>query len=467
MFVRNLSVVLFISVTVLSHGQSLLDPTFVPGSGAAGGFVESAALQPDGKILICGSFTSFAGQPRAYVARLNTNGSVDMSFNGDVGYWVRHLAVQSDGKIVVGGFFNNTGVYPRHLIGRLNSDGSPDASFNVGNGATGTLGVSITGNPDPFVFQVAIQPYDGKILFTGNFTNFDGNRVSGLARLNTNGTIDTTFAMGPGLSTWGRSIQVLPNNQILVTGWFTDYNNTSHNRMVLINTNGSPDNSFLPFFGDKTAVYTAIKLSSGSYLCAGHSLNPQGLFSKEIERRTSGGSIDSNFVGYANEKIQCARQDSNGRFLICGEFTSVDGVPRNSIARLNADGTLDTTFSANVDNWAWMVLTQPDGKILLTGGFSTVDGQSRGGIARFLASTNAVPPSPPPPPWMTPPHKTNAVFSTTASTVSGKTYTMQYKNSWTQTNWTSLPAVMGDGTTKTFNDSSATVTNRFYRILVN
>jgi uncharacterized delta-60 repeat protein len=454
------------SIAFSSHGQSLLDPSFNPGTGAAGGFVESVALQADGKILVCGNFTSFNGSPRSYIARLNTDGSVDTTFNGDVGYWVRHMAVQPDGKIVIGGFFNNTGIYPHHCIARLNSNGSVDTTFDPGNGATGTLGVSITGNPDPFVFQVAIQPSDGKVLLTGNFTNVNGVGLNGIARLNTNGTVDTTFHIGPGLSTWGRSIQVLPNNQILVTGWFTDYNNTSHNRMALINPDGSPDNSFLPFFGDKTAVYTAIKLSSGSYLCAGHSLNAQGLFSKEMERRTSSGSIDSSFAGYANEKVQCTRLDSAGRILMCGEFTSVDGVARNSIARLNADGTLDPTFSANVDNWAWMVIPQPDGKILLSGGFSTVDGQPRSGIARFLASTNSVPPSTPVP-VMASYKRTNNVFSTSVATVSGRSYTLQYKNSLTQTNWTSLPSISGDGTTKTLSDNTASVTNRYYRVMAN
>ncbi|MDB6029458.1 MAG: hypothetical protein JWM68_5681 [Verrucomicrobiales bacterium] len=461
---KILSGMFFALACTVAHGQSLLDSTFNPGTGAAGGFVESVALQSNGKILVCGNFTSFNGQPKSNIARLNSDGSVDTSFGADVGYWVRHMAVQTDGKIIVGGFFNNAGVYPHHCIARLNTNGTVDTSFDTGTGATGTLGVSITGNPDPFVFQVAIQPSDGKILITGNFTNFNGTRVSGLARLNTNGTLDGTFSMGSGLSTWGRSIQVLTNNQILVTGWFDNYNNSSHNRMALINPNGSPDNSFLPFFGDRTAVYTATKLSTGSYLCAGHSLNLQGLFLKEIERRTSSGSIDTNFVGYADEKIQCATLDANGKILLCGEFTAVDGVSRTSIARMNADGTLETTFSANVDNWAWMILPQPDGKILLSGGFSTVDGQPRSGIARFLSSTNAAPFVRP---QMISSHRTNNTFSTVATTVSGKTYTLQYINSFSQTNWSSLSPVSGDGTVKTFNDTNATVSNRFYRIFVN
>src|SRR5262245_13313581 len=98
--------------------QSFVDTSFNPGTGAGGGFIESMVIQPDSKILISGSFTSFNGVNRAYVARLNTNGSVDTSFNSQVGYWVRHMALQPDGKVLIGGFFGNVGVNPYHCIAR-------------------------------------------------------------------------------------------------------------------------------------------------------------------------------------------------------------------------------------------------------------------------------------------------------------------------------------------------------------
>src|SRR5687767_14076553 len=84
---------------LVTHGQSSpLDMSFDPGGNDIGGLVESVLQQPDGKILICGNFTSFQGSSRAYVARLNRDGTLDASFAAHPGYWVRHMSLQPDGK---------------------------------------------------------------------------------------------------------------------------------------------------------------------------------------------------------------------------------------------------------------------------------------------------------------------------------------------------------------------------------
>ncbi|MDB5259449.1 MAG: hypothetical protein JWO73_657 [Candidatus Taylorbacteria bacterium] len=363
---------------------TLLDTSFNPGTGAAGGFPETVTAHRHGKILGCGSFTSFNGINRSYVVLLNPDGSVDTNFLARPGYWVRHMAVQPDGKILIGGFFKDVNGISKRGIARLNFDGSLDTNFNIGgSGMTGTLAVSITGNPDPFISQIALQT-NGCILITGNFTHYNGVNMNGIARLNPDGSWDPTFQVGSGLSTWGRSIQVLENGQILVTGWFDNYHNSQHNRMVLINTNGTPDNSFLPFFGDSTAVYTALKLANGQYIAAGHSLNTNGYFREEIRKLNPDGSVDMSFHGYANDKIQMVRLQSDGKILINGEFSQVDGVPRQRIARIYQDGSLDPSFNVNIDNWTWSTAIQPlDGKILVSGGFWNVDGASRAGIVRL------------------------------------------------------------------------------------
>src|SRR5215207_8561702 len=89
-----------------ARAASMLDTTFAIGSGA-NGIVEQVQELPDGKVLICGNFTTFNGSQRSYIARLNPNGSVDETFNAAPSYWVRHFSVQTDGKIVIGGFFTS------------------------------------------------------------------------------------------------------------------------------------------------------------------------------------------------------------------------------------------------------------------------------------------------------------------------------------------------------------------------
>src|SRR2546423_618040 len=106
-----------------------IDPSFNPGS-AAYGTIYSIAIQPDGKVLIGGYFDAGTGSARNGIARLNTDGSLDTSFQngmdglGCCGNYVSTIAVQSDGKVVIGGYFGTVNGTNRTSIARLNADGS-------------------------------------------------------------------------------------------------------------------------------------------------------------------------------------------------------------------------------------------------------------------------------------------------------------------------------------------------------
>ncbi|HWD19237.1 MAG TPA: delta-60 repeat domain-containing protein [Verrucomicrobiae bacterium] len=442
-------------VAVAAHA-SLLDQSFNPGTGA-NGLVETIVPLADGKILMCGNFTTFNNASRAYIARLNANGSIDTNFNGHPAYWVRSMSLQTDGKIVIGGFFNFVEGAPRNLVARLNADGGLDTSFDPGTGATGVLGVAVDGDADPFIFATAIQP-DGKILITGNFTNYNGTDMYGIARLNTNGSLDTNFNIGAGfnVNSWGRSLLVQPNGQIMATGWFTSYNNHSYNRMVRLNPDGSADNTFNPSFGDLTAIYNAVLLTNGQYNVVGDSQNTT-LFRQNMGRLNPNGSFDTNFAGQDNDKTETIRQQPDGKLLIGGYFSEMDGADRASIARLNPDGTIDAGFSANIDNFVWTIALQSDGRVLIGGGFSKVDGISRNGIARLLASTG---------PLLQNPHYSGHSFSVATPTVPGANYTLQYRASQSDTNWSTGPSTNGSGSVVTLTDSSATNAARYYRVLM-
>jgi uncharacterized delta-60 repeat protein len=379
----------------VGSSAGILDTSFNPGSGA-NGLVEQVLPLADGRILICGNFTAFNGANKAYIARLNSNGSVDNTFTGQASYWVRHMSVQPDGKIVIGGFFKGVGAASRSLIARLNSDGSLDPTFDPGLGCFGALGVGIDGNADPFVFWTAIQP-DGKIIATGNFTNYNGTVNYGIVRINPNGSRDNTFNVGGGLDSWGRHIEILPNGQILLSGWFNSYNGRGFNRVARINPDGSPDASFNPFFGDRTAIYSTKLVANNKILVAGHSLNYEGLFTREMKRLNWDGSDDPSFVGYTNEKTESLAVAPDGRVYLGGYFNMVNGQQRTGVARMSADGALDTSWGAQIDNFVWTVALDSAGRLLISGGFYNVDGVPRGGVARLLTGGSAPPPPPPTP----------------------------------------------------------------------
>jgi uncharacterized delta-60 repeat protein len=138
-----------------------LDATFYSGTGANNQVI-TTAIQSDGKIIIGGDFTSFDGTPRNYIARLNANGTLDATFNPGTGAndYVMTTALQSDGNIITGGYFTSFDGTQRNYIARLNTDGTLDASFNPGSGA------------NSWVTRATIQS-DGKIIICGAFTSYN------------------------------------------------------------------------------------------------------------------------------------------------------------------------------------------------------------------------------------------------------------------------------------------------------
>src|SRR5436190_3086940 len=150
---------------------TILDPTFDSGPGTEL-FVEHVLPLDDGKILMCGQFQWYNLERHPFITRLDENGKVDSTFKEYVvGDWVRHMALQADGRILVGGAFTNAGGLSRNLIARLNADGSHDSSFDPGRGFEEKV-VPPDPNP-PYVFWLTAQP-DGKILVVGSFAKFNG-----------------------------------------------------------------------------------------------------------------------------------------------------------------------------------------------------------------------------------------------------------------------------------------------------
>jgi uncharacterized delta-60 repeat protein len=440
---------------------SLVDQSFNIGSGA-NGLVEQVLQLPNGKILVCGNFTSFNGVDRGYVARLNNDGSVDTSFHAAPGYWVRHMVPTLEGKLYIGGYFTTVAGTSRNLIARLNEDGSLDTSFNPGTGAEVKIATAIDGNVDPFVFWMELQS-DGKLIITGNFRNYNGESSVGLARINPDGSRDTTFKVGSGLDSWGRVIKILPNNQILVGGWFTAYNNHGYNRLVRINPDGSADTGFNPYFGDKTAVYSIALMQDGKVLVSGHSENPEGRFLEEVALLNTDGSVDSTFPGSTNEKTESILVQNNGKIVLGGYFSKVNGADRQNIGRLNSNGTLDDTFNASPNNFVWTVAAADPGKILISGGFTSVDGIAMSGVARLNLPEGAG--SDIRPPRLGSPDYTRGAVEVRLNTVQNYQYTLQYCSDVRQQNWISLSPVQGTGSEITLSDPNPR-SPRIYRVEV-
>ncbi len=360
-----------------------LDITFNPGTGA-NNFVRTTAIQSDGKIIIGGDFTTYNGTGINRIARLNVDGSLDTTFNQGAAadHSVFSTVLQSDGKIIIVGSFASYNGIARQSIARLNTNGSLDTTFNPGSGAIGT------------VWTTALQP-DGKIIIGGQFTFYNGVARNRIARLNADGSLDTTFNTGTGVDNSVYTTTLQPDGKIIIGGTFTSFNGTSRNYIARINTDGSPDTTFNPGTGANGHVWTTAIQSDGKIIIGGTFLAFNGTARNRLARLNVDGSLDTTFnpgTGAVNSVYTTALQP-DGKIIIGGNFSSFNGTSRNNIARINTDGSPDTTFNPGTGVNGGPVYTaalQSDGKIIIGGTFTSYDSTGRNRIARILNCTSAI-----------------------------------------------------------------------------
>jgi uncharacterized delta-60 repeat protein/uncharacterized repeat protein (TIGR01451 family) len=376
--------IFFLFVVLIKLNLSIAQPgsldfSFDIGAGADDQVLTSR-IQSDGKIIIGGVFTMFNDTPINRIARLNTDGSLDDSFDIGTGAngLVSIITLQSDGKIIISGGFTEYNGTPINRIARLNSDGTLDNSFDTGTGLNYSVWTTTLQN-------------DGKIIIAGNFTFYNSNSVRGIARLNVDGSLDNSFDPGTGTDA-GIGVSALQSDgKIIVGGTFVSYNDIPIRGIARLNTDGSLDSSFGQSVGLNLGWVDAIKLQSdGKIIIGGVFAEYDGIPRNHIARLNADGSLDNSFdpgagvTGISNF-IETINIQSNGKIIIGGSFTEYNNVSRNRIARINADGSLDVFFDigAGANNNIGISAIQSDGKIIINGYFTEYDGTSRNRIARL------------------------------------------------------------------------------------
>jgi uncharacterized delta-60 repeat protein len=354
----------------------------------ANGTVGSIALQSDGKILVGGGFTFIGTQTRHYVARLDpSTGAVD-SFDPNANQGVFALAVQADGKILVGGSFTTVGGHTRNGIARLDAtSGLPD-SFDPAPGGGQ-------------IYSIAIQP-DGKILAGGYFFFIGGQQRNNIARFDpATGQAD---AFDPNANSTVVSLALQADGKILVAGFFHGANSMgvqTRNGIARLDPITGAADSFDPNAGVISPSFAVAVQSDGKILLGGNftTIAPNGgaaVTRNRIARLEADGRLDQTLdldivgISVSVTAVNATAVQPDGKILIGGSFTSVLGVPRNNIARLNPDGSVDLAFDPNANNSVYSIAVQPDGKILVGGFFhgpNSIGGQTRNKIARLDAIT--------------------------------------------------------------------------------
>ena len=327
-------------------------------------------IQSDGKILVGGDFTAFSSTIKKHLARLNSDGSIDNTFNIplntivgttnasgiEIGVGVvNDMILQIDDKIIVGGT-NNTNNYIR-----INTDGSVDNSY------TGL---------DNSVECISLQS-DNKILVGGSFNSYNGISKNKINRFNSNGEIDNSFNIGSGFDGTVKTIALQPDNKIIVGGDFTSFNGLPNSKIVRLNSDGSVDNTFVSGVGFDNSVNKILIQADGKIIVSGKFLFYNNIDSKKLVRLNSNGTIDNTFSigsGFSGTVKTIALQPDN-KLLVGGYFSRYNNIVRNGTARLNTDGSLDTSFNC-VGNYSFLdvniIVVQNDGNIIIVGNQSNL-----------------------------------------------------------------------------------------------
>jgi uncharacterized delta-60 repeat protein len=371
----------------------------------------SHAQQSDGKIVIGGAFNSYNNTYASGITRIETNGELDTAFNTNIGtgalavsttqFIVTSVVIQTDGKILAGGYFDNFNGTSQAGLVRLNSTGTPDTAFNAN--VVNLIDRSVNNS---YINSIALQS-DGKIIIGGYFDNLldsvgTGYSISYLARLNSNGTIDTTFSSdannGPGNGVW--EVVVQPDDKILVgqdaSTWLSSGSSISTGYFVRLNSSGALDTTFNTALGTGvSSVAWGIALQSdGSIIIGGQFTDFNGTTCR-IARISSSGTFDTSFntnVGTGPNTFFVAyiSVQSDGKILVGGDFTSWSGTTVGRIVRLNSDGTRDTAFTtangSGANSRVGTTSQLSSGDIFVAGNFTTWNGESFEGLVTLTSA---------------------------------------------------------------------------------
>jgi uncharacterized delta-60 repeat protein len=394
------------------NADGSIDSGFNPGTGPGapgnGGLV--IALQPGGRMFVAGAFTTFNDASRERITRLNADGSADPTFDpgASINGGVNSIVMLPDGKSLIRGSFNRVGGANRNRIARLQSNGNPDPNFDTGPG--------VSGASYSLEISAMTAQADGRVMIGGDFSSVNGISRLRLARLDANGTVESSFVSGIGGIGFDarpvQSIAILADGRMLIGEPGGVDGLHEPRKIARLSSAGSVDQTFNPVilaqagFSD-AGVTSLVAQPDGRVIVAGLSFS-DWYYSGLLLRLNGDGSSDTDFARTdvtggdtrgSESAILAVALQPDGKVLIGGNFGTIitggdfnGAATRNGIARLNADGTLDAGFDPGPGiSGGWIssvkcIVVQPDGRILIGGSFTDFNGISRNGIARLNAN---------------------------------------------------------------------------------
>jgi hypothetical protein len=388
------------------------------------------------KKIIGGSFGIYDGYASPCIVRINHNGTIDKTFKspGTFNGAVYCVTEGRDGKLYVGGTFTRIGDVVASGIVRLNSDGSIDNTFNTG---TGFNGYSWSGAA-PAIWSILVKDdpvldaVDAGVLVGGVFKRFNGSYIDGpddeggLVQLNFNGSLNRSFHVNDDCCTGGGILDMAfdYNGQIVIGGEFGAIDGTRMRRLARLNRRGgfgsTPiiDPTFINNNFPNGAVYTVAVQPDNKILLGGiftsflkYDWSGVSGTGAHIARLNADGTIDmpgdadadDDFIvgtgftlssGVAFPGVRAIEVDISGKIWVGGDLRSYNGVETYNMVRLENNGLLDNTLNIGIgfNSTVWDIIVMPEtykvhgttkvnpsAAVFIAGSFTSFNGESSKG----------------------------------------------------------------------------------------
>lgn len=343
------------TVVVAGGNDGTANATFQTNAGAAGivGIVYDSAVQSDGSVILVGNFTSYAGNACNNICRISSLGVFDSTFNTNIGtgpsvagvvYCVR---LQADGKILVGGDFTTWDGNVRGRLARLNTTGVLDSGFL----SAGNAGFDAT------VRTVNVLS-DSTLVVGGDFANFQDETLATIGApfalgLNASGNYNSpspTFSpAGAGFNNLVNHVEVDGSDNLFFVGEFTQYNSLSNFKVAKTDASGARQTTHTSLGAVGTAAGIKCKLQSTGELVVVGDIYRTITDQTNVARFTSAGALDSAFNNSISAPgsgvAQCLQIQSDGKIIV---GVTGNHYSNNGLFRLNSNGTADTTFNTAI-----------------------------------------------------------------------------------------------------------------------
>lgn len=337
----------------------------------ANGAVLAIVRAADGGWVFGGYFTSVNGTPRAHLAKLKADGTLDANFNASADDTVIALATDSAGNVYVGGSFTMLGGQPRSRLAKISSTGAIDLAWNPG--ADGPV--------------YALVADTANVYAGGYFLTLGGQPRNRLAKLSATGAGAVDATWNPSADNAVLALARDNANNIYAVGQFQNMSGVSHRFLAKIPASGSglPDAAWNP--GGNGYVYSVVTDNAGHVYAGGDFTFIGGSNSVRVAKIDSSGEgiADPNWTPIVNEPVLAIALDGGGNAYIGGVFTRISGQDRVGIAKIGADGAVDPTFDPSADIAVRKIVLGSAGAIYVGGEFTHIGGQARQALAALPA----------------------------------------------------------------------------------